>query len=276
MIIVAIIILLVIFSIVFSFMSPWQSVPIAADWGEIDSLLNATLFITGAVFAAVSLFMAYALYKYRNRAGHRADFEPENKRLELILSAVTSLGIIAMLAPGLVVWNKYITVPNNAVIVEVIGQRWSWTYRLPGKDGILGAVSTQDIYEVPFGLSASDPASADDILIDDGEIHLLLGQPVKMLLRSTDVLHDFYVPEFRAKMDLVPGIVTYFWLTPTRTGTFQTICAELCGVGHSQMRGTVVVEEAEAYNAWLAEQETYAELAAAERNDDVEFANITE
>ncbi|MBL4872365.1 MAG: cytochrome c oxidase subunit II [Rhodobacteraceae bacterium] len=276
MIIVAIIILLVIFSIVFSFMSPWQSVPIAADWGEIDSLLNATLFITGAVFAAVSLFMAYALYKYRNRAGHRADFEPENKRLELILSAVTSLGIIAMLAPGLVVWNKYITVPNNAVIVEVIGQQWSWTYRLPGKDGILGAVSTQDIYEVPFGLSASDPASADDILIDDGEIHLLLGQPVKMLLRSTDVLHDFYVPEFRAKMDLVPGIVTYFWLTPTRTGTFQTICAELCGVGHSQMRGTVVVEEAEAYNAWLAEQETYAELAAAERNDDVEFANITE
>lgn len=276
MIIAAIIILLVIFSVVFSFLSPWGSVPIAADWSEIDMLLDATLVITGVVFAAISLFMAYALYKYRNRAGHRADFEPENKRLELILTVATSVGIIAMLAPGLVVWNRYITVPDDAKIVEVIGQQWSWSFRLPGADGRLGVVTTQDIYETPFGLSASDPAASDDILIDDNEMHLLLGQPVKMVLRSMDVLHDFYVPQFRAKMDLVPGIVTYFWITPTRTGTFEIICAELCGVGHSQMRGYVVVEEEEAYNEWLAEQETFAELAAKEHNDSVDYAEISE
>ncbi|OUS07366.1 cytochrome-c oxidase [Rhodobacterales bacterium 52_120_T64] len=276
MIIIAIIILLVIFSVVFSFMSPWGFVPIAADWSEIDMLLDATLVITGVVFAAVALFMAYALYKYRNRAGHRAEFEPENKRLELILTAATSIGIIAMLAPGLVVWNKYITVPDDAETIEVIGQQWSWAFRLPGEDGRLGAVTTQDIYETPFGLSAVDLAAYDDILIDDNEIHLLLGQPVKMVLRSIDVLHDFYVPQFRAKMDLVPGIVTYFWVTPTRTGTFEIICAELCGVGHSEMRGYVVVEEEGAYNEWLAEQETYAELAAKEHIDSVEYANNSE
>ncbi len=75
-------------------------------------------------------------------------------------------------------------------------------------------------------------------------------------MRSTDVLHDFYVPEFRAKMDIIPGSSTYFWLTPTRTGTFDILCAELCGTGHPYMRGSVVVEEAVAYQAWLEGQQT--------------------
>jgi cytochrome c oxidase subunit 2 len=83
-----------------------------------------------------------------------------------------------------------------------------------------------------------------------------------MLLRSVDVLHDFYVPEFRAKMDLVPGMVTYFWLTPTRTGTFDVLCAELCGTGHYQMRGAVMVDTEADYQAWLQEQSTFAQLSA--------------
>ena len=83
---------------------------------------------------------------------------------------------------------------------------------------------------------------------------------MKVLLRSIDVLHDFYVPEFRAKMDMVPGSVTYFWFTPTRTGTFDVLCAELCGVGHPAMRGSVVVEEEGEYQAWLEKQQTFAEL----------------
>jgi cytochrome c oxidase subunit 2 len=82
------------------------------------------------------------------------------------------------------------------------------------------------------------------------------------VLRSKDVLHDFYVPQFRAKMDLVPGIVTYFWLTPTRTGTFEILCAELCGIGHHMMRGTVIVDNDKAYQAWLGQQSTYAQLLA--------------
>ena len=83
-------------------------------------------------------------------------------------------------------------------------------------------------------------------------------------MRSIDVLHDFYVPEFRAKMDMVPGMVTYVWLTPTRTGTFEILCAELCGVGHAQMRGVVVVEEEAEYQAWLQSQQTFAQLSAPE------------
>lgn len=81
-----------------------------------------------------------------------------------------------------------------------------------------------------------------------------------MNLRSLDVLHDFYVPQFRAKMDLVPGMITFFWLTPTRTGTFDILCAELCGVGHHAMRSTVVVDDKTAFNKWLQKQETFATL----------------
>ena len=86
----------------------------------------------------------------------------------------------------------------------------------------------------------------DDVMIKAGDLHLPFGKPLKVLLRSIDVLHDFYVPEFRAKMDMVPGMVTYFWFTPTRAGKFDVLCFELCGPGHPDMRGVVVVDEDDA------------------------------
>ena len=134
---------------------------------------------------------------------------------------------------------------------------------MPGKDGKLGAVDAQHITpENPLGLNPNDPNGQDDIVVQAEDLHLPTGKPVKVLLRSIDVLHDFYVPEFRAKMDMIPGMVTYFWFTPTRTGTFDVLCAELCGTGHHQMRGTVVVDDAAAYRKWLAEQSTFGQLMA--------------
>jgi cytochrome c oxidase subunit 2 len=128
---------------------------------------------------------------------------------------------------------------------------------------VLGTAAVAHISaDNPFGLNPADPHGKDDVLIETSELRLPLGKPVKMVLRSKDVLHDFYVPQFRAKMDLVPGIVTYFWLTPTRTGTFDILCAELCGVGHHMMRGTVVVEEQAAFDRWLSEQMTFGQILA--------------
>ena len=98
--------------------------------------------------------------------------------------------------------------------------------------------------------------------MEDSELHIPLNQPVKVLLRSIDVLHDFSVPEFRAKMDMVPGAVTYFWIKPIRTGTFDILCYELCGIGHYAMRGNVVVEEESAFREWLQEQPTFAQSMA--------------
>ena len=175
--------------------------------------------------------------------GQTAHYEPENKKLELWLTVATALGVAAMLAPGLFVWSQFVTVPHDATEIEIVGQQWRWSYRLPGKDGRLGTSDVRLISDTnPLGLNPNDPAGQDDVVIDAEDLHLPIDRPVKVLLRSIDVLHDFYVPEFRSKMDMIPGSVTYFWFTPTRTGSFEALCAELCGIGHPMMRGRVVVQ----------------------------------
>ena len=266
MAIALVLVLVVAGSILFHLYSPWWWTPIASNWGYIDQTLIITFWITGAVFAAVVLFMAYCVFRFRHRDGQRADYEPENRKLETWLTVITAIGVAAMLVPGLFVWNQFVQVPDDATEVEVIGQQWQWSYRLPGADGKLGKSETRLVSaENPLGLIPDDPNGQDDVVVEAADLHLPVGKPVKMLLRSIDVLHDFYVPEFRAKMDMIPGSVTYFWFTPTRTGSFQVLCAELCGQGHAYMRGGVMVDTEEDYVAWLGEQQTFAQLTAPEQ-----------
>ena len=256
-------ILVAVGSVLFHVLSPWWWTPIASNWGYIDDTISLTFWITGIVFAAVILFMAYCIIRFRHKEGRRAEYEPESTRLEWWLTIVTAVGVAAMLAPGLIVWNQFVTVPAEATEVEVVGQQWQWSFRLPGADGRLGATDASLVGpENPLGLVSDDPQGQDDVIIEADDLHLPVGKPVKVLLRSIDVLHDFYVPEFRAKMDMVPGMVTYFWLTPTRTGTYETLCFELCGLGHPDMRGIVVVDEPSDYRAWLDGQTTFAQMAA--------------
>ena len=260
---VALILLLVaIGSVLFHLYSPWWWTPIATNWAYIDHTINITFWITGFVFVAVIAFMAYCVFRFHHKEGRRADYNPENKRLEWWLSVGTGVGVAAMLAPGLVVWHQFVTVPADATEVEVMGQQWQWSFRLPGKDGQLGTSDVRNIApDNPMGLNRDDPHAQDDVVIENGDLHLQMGKPVKVLLRSVDVLHDFYVPEFRAKMDMVPGMVTYFWITPIRTGTFDVLCAELCGAAHYQMRAKVIVDEEREYHAWLEQQKTFAKLS---------------
>lgn len=250
-------------SVVFHLLSPWWWTPIASNWSYIDNTITLTFWITGAVFVAVVLFVAYCIFRFHHKEGRVAAYEPENKKLELWLTVATGIGVAAMLAPGLFVWGQYVTVPAGATEIEVMGQQWQWSFRLPGKDGRLGTTFTNLITpENSLGINPGDPNGQDDLVVEGGEIHLPLGQPVKVLLRSVDVLHDFYVPEFRAKMDIIPDMVTYFWFTPTRTGTFDVLCAELCGVGHHIMRGKVVVDTEAEYRTWVEQQKTFAELSS--------------
>jgi len=258
-----VLVLVAVGSVVFHLLSPWWWTPIASNWRYIDDTIIITFWITGVVFVAIVLFMAYCVLRYRHRDGHRASYEPENKKLEWWLTVLTALGVAAMLAPGLFVWNRFITVPPDAAEIEIVGQQWQWSFRLPGQDGRLGMPDTRRISpENPLGLDPDDPNGRDDLVIQGDDLHLQLGRPVKALLRAVDVLHDFYVPQFRAKMDMVPGTVTYFWFTPTRTGTFEILCAELCGLGHPQMRGTVVVDDESNYQQWLRKQRTFGQQLA--------------
>lgn len=263
MAIVIALIVLVLGTVLFHFLSPWNLTPLASNWGSIDDTISITFWVTGFVFVAVNLFMAYAIARYRHNSNRRSRYEPENKKLEAWLTGLTTIGIAALLAPGLFVWGAYVTVPDDAQEVEVVGQQWHWSFRFPGKDGRLGAIQAQRISaDNPFGMDPGDPHGRDDVLIRSPRLVLPVDRPVKAVLRSKDVLHDFQVAQFRAKMDMVPGQVSYLWLTPTRTGEFEILCAELCGIAHFAMRGKVQVVEQAEFDAWLAEQPTYAELAA--------------
>ena len=267
MLVALILILVAVGSVIFHFMSPWWWTPIASNWDYIDHTIIITFWITGVVYVAIILFMAYCIIKFHHKEGRKAAYQPENKKLEWWLTILTAVGVTGMLVPGLFVWSQFVTVPEEATEIEVMGQQWQWSFRLPGKDGKLG---TSDIRKVssenPLGLNPDDPNGQDDILVEAADLHLQLNKPIKVLLRSVDVLHDFYVPQFRAKMDLVPGMVTYFWFTPTRTGSFDILCAELCGVGHHAMRGIVIVDNDSDYQKWLQAQQTFAQLSSQAMN----------
>ena len=259
------IVLLVILSIALQLFTPWWLTPIASNWSGIDLTIDITMWVTGFVFVALNLFLAYCIYRYRYNKDRRATYEPENKKLEIWLTGFTAIGVAALLIPGLFVWADFVNVPDDAIEVEVVGQQWQWSYRYPGADGVLGTADTAYVtLDNPMGVNPSDPFGQDDLVVEDKEMHLPLNQNVQLLFRSKDVLHDYTVAQFRVKMDMVPGSVSYMWLEPTRAGRYDILCEEHCGLGHFVMRGTVVVEEKADYQNWLASQSTFAETQAVE------------
>jgi len=265
MAIAVVFLIIIIGSVVFQLVSPWWLTPLASNWKTMDDTLTITLVITGIFFVVINLFVVYTVLKFRHRAGSglKAAYEPENKRLERWLIGVTTVGIVALLAPGLVVYAAYVNPPKDALVLEIIGQQWQWRYRFPGPDGKLGASDARFVSGAnPLGLDPNDPAGRDNIVVHGNEVHLPINKPVKVLLRSHDVLHDFFVPQFRARMNIVPGQVSSFWFTPTVEGRYEGMCAQLCGVGHPNMRGTVIVEDDAKFQAWLKTQPTFAATQA--------------
>jgi len=255
-----VLVILVVGSLLFHILSPWYYPPLASNWTAVDTTTSTTVIVTGVVFIVVNLFVAYCVVRFRNRDGVRADYEPENAKLEVWLFVLTSVGIAALLAPGLITWAKIVDVPKDAQVVEAMGRQWNWSFRFPGKDGVLGTTDPRFVSDSnPFGIDPNDPNGQDDILVTSSELHLPIGVPRRLALRSLDVLHDFTVPQFRIKMDLVPGLVTRYWFTPTRAGTYDLICQELCGIGHFTMHGSIVVEDEAAFEKWLSSYPTFAQ-----------------
>tara|TARA_R110002072_G_scaffold269868_3_gene429526 strand:+ start:71822 stop:73186 length:1365 start_codon:yes stop_codon:yes gene_type:complete len=262
MAIAVVIVLLVVGSVVFHIASPWWFTEIASNWSSVDFTINLTFWVTGFVFVAVNLFLAYSVYRYRQRKGqtHKAVYEPENARLETGLTIITTIGVASLLAPGLFVWAQFVTVPEEATEVEAFGSQWQWSFRYPGADGMLGTADIEHITETnPWGINPNDPNGQDDKVVKGPYMALAIDAPVKILLRSRDVLHNYTVPQFRVKMDMVPGMVSYMWLEPGRTGEFEILCEQYCGLGHHIMRGRIEVMEQSDYQNWIAAQPTFAE-----------------
>ena len=268
---------------------PHQSA--SAHGGTLDSIFNVTLFFTGVVFVLTHIALFWFTYKYRQGRGRKASFIPHNNTLEWVWMGIPAIVMTFLVIKGLVAWNEVMTDvgPEEEVInIGATGWQFAWNLRYPGEDGELGAKNFQLIKPGvnELGQDWTDPRNHDDFMAD--ELVLPVGKKVRVAISARDVIHNFYLPHFRVKMDAVPGIPTYFIFTPSKTTeeyrrelkkypeynvpsdpedpnspplwktfNYELACAELCGIGHYSMRRLVKVVSQGEYEAWLSGQKSH-------------------
>lgn len=235
--------------------------PLASRHGVgIDRMINYLLVMTGGLFVIGYCALAYFIWTgaRRSRIGQRLVAH----KTELLISGAIGLGVAliaegGVLAIGLPVWAEYYqtTTPADAVKIEVTAQQFLWNVRYPGPDGKFGKTQFALIDDAtnPIGQDKTDPDGRDDILTQN-EITVPVGRAVRITLRSKDVIHSFFLPNFRVKQDAVPGMSPEVMFFPTRTGNFELLCAELCGLAHYRMRGFFNVVSNEEFDTWLRVQ----------------------
>lgn len=237
-----------------------------------------TLVATVPVFFATHIALFVFSYQYKRDGSRKAFYFPGSNRLELIWTAIPAVVMILLVYEGMRNWYKITgPAPTEATVIEATGQQFFWTIRNGGADNKIGKKSVKLISgDNSLGLDWQDKDNQDDFISD--ELHLKVNQPVLVKISSIDVLHSFYLPHFRVKMDAVPGIPTQFWFTPTKTTNqmrqelnnpnfnYELACAELCGQAHFNMRKVVVVEDEADYNKWLSQQEPAYKKAGLDKN----------
>ena len=220
---------------------------------DVDFLFYVILLLTGVAFVGVFVAMILFLIKYRYRPGVPAIHTHGNNALEVIWTTIPAFIFLALAIYGNEQWSKMRrqTPPANALPVAVVGEQFGWNVRYPGPDGKLAKMVAAKISkENPFGVDVADPTGLDDFTTYN-ELVFPVGRPVRLYLGSKDVIHAFYVPEFRLYQDMVPGrVYDFVWLKAEATGNFQLACNQLCGQGHYKMFGKLSVVPELDYEAW--------------------------
>jgi cytochrome c oxidase subunit 2 len=235
--------------------------PVASRHGSgIDAMLLYLLVSVGILFLAGHLVLGMLVWRAARQ--RRVVQRLATRQTEWLVSAgfgllVAVIGEVGVLAIGIPVWKEYFgaTPPADAIFIEVTGQQFMWNVRYPGKDGKLARTDPRLIDEVanPLGVDRTDPAAADDVVALN-EVAVPVNRPVRIQLRSKDVIHSFFLPHLRVKQDAVPGMSPEVVFVPTREGTFEIACTELCGLGHYRMQGSFRVMPDDRFRAWLQEQ----------------------
>ncbi len=236
--------------------NPYWTAPAATvDALKTDTIINAIFYLTVGVFVVVQAFYIYYLIRYRRRPGHKAHYIHGNNKAELIWTATPTVVFLSLAIWGDSVWKDMTSTPPpvDAIEVEIVGYQFAWDFRYAGSDGKLDEIDLAKMggTENKFGLSRADWSESDDFSAT--EMVIPVGKPVHVILRSRDVIHSFYVPEFRLYQDAVPGrTIDWMWFVTTREGNFALACNQLCGTGHYNMQAPIrVVSQAE-YDEWSA------------------------
>ena len=255
---------------------------------EVDRSFNLTLIVTGIVFILTHVALFYFAWKYSGKRARKAEFMAHDNKLEIVWTALPALVMAILVFDGLITWNKVmadVSTEDSYLEIGATGYQFAWALRYPGADGKLGEKNFRKITGTNIlGQDWNDEKNWDDFIAD--ELVLPVGKQVRIRISSRDVLHSFFLPHFRVKMDAVPGMPTYFVFTPSttteeyrerlknykeyqvpdpdypekqlwQTFNYELACAELCGKGHFSMRKKVRVVSQEEYDEWLAKQKSF-------------------
>lgn len=251
----------------------------ASDHGVlVDRMLYITLALTFIVFVITQVALFWFSYKYQESDNRKAYYYPHNNKLEVIWTVIPAITLTVLVGFGIFYWFKITgEAPKDAMQVEIVGSQFKWEFRYPGADKVLGKKYYKEINDAknnPLGQLWDDPANHDDIYVSGEPMHLVVNKPVKLVIGAKDVIHDVGLAHFRMKMDAVPGTPTTMWFTPTKTTAdmkketknpnfvYEISCDQMCGKGHWSMRGEIIVETQEEFDAWLAKKDPqYAKVA---------------
>lgn len=245
---------------------------LSAHGAGIDNLIHVLHIFMAALFIGWGLFFIFTLIKYRQRQGHKASYESAHSKLpKFIEVGVVFFEAFLLIGLSFPIWNQYKKDPpkeGEALTVRVVGQQFVWNIHYPGEDGKFGRTNIKYVSDLnPLGVDPKDPASADDFFTVN-QFHLPVNQPIIAQISSKDVIHSFGVPVLRVKQDATPGMAVPIWFTAVKTGTFDIQCSQLCGVGHSLMKGIITVETPEDFAKWAQEQpRPWKKTAAAAAED---------
>ncbi len=198
--------------------------------GEVDAVFNLILYVGIFFFVLVVGLAAFFVFRYRRRSAPGfTSGKDQNLKLEVLWTVIPSIIVIIFFVVGFRTFLRMNIVPKDAMEIKVTAQRWMWAFDYPEGAGSIN------------------------------ELVVPVNTPIRLLLSSTDVIHSFFIPDFRVKMDVLPNRYTTTWFEATGTGVFDLQCAEYCGKGHSEMLAKVKVVEPSEYAAWLEQATTFDE-----------------
>jgi cytochrome c oxidase subunit 2 len=239
-------------------MSGWLPVAASADAARIDNVITLVHVLMLTLFVGWSSFFVYVLIRFRRGRHPVARHEGVKGRwATLVEGAVVVIEIVLLVFFSIPAWSARVDAfppESRSVVVRVVAQQFAWNVHYPGADGRFGRTSLALVSsENPLGLDRTDPAARDDVTTIN-ELHLPVGTPVIVYLSSKDVVHSFTLPQMRVKQDTIPGTVQPVWFTPTKTGEWDIVCSQLCGLAHYRMRGFYTIQTPADFKAWLASE----------------------
>ena len=270
-----------------------------------DRLLVISFIVIFIVQTITQALLHYYTYKFRGTKGRKATFITHNNRLELVWTVIPAIVLFVLILYGMSTWSDIMNFDEDedALVVELYAAQWNWKARYSGDDNVLGDANVRFLNDFDgrniVGIDSSDPNGLDDIVVTN-EFHLPVDRKVIFKIRSQDVLHSAYMPHFRAQMNCVPGMITEFSFTPTKTTAdmrmnpdvvdkvnrinkirydnsqeliakgeeplepyqfdYLLLCAKICGSSHYNMQMKIVVESEKDFNKWLNQQNTFSEI----------------